>query len=80
MGANVLVVIAHPDDEVDLLNWRNDKLARGMSDNHDVIGTDVHERWFKSKLADPSCSIYLAIGDMDKKLGMIRFDIIDADC
>lgn len=79
-GHRFVLRSANKDDEVDLLYWRNDKLARGMSDNHHVIGTVIHERWFKSKLANPSCSIYLAIGDMDNKFGVIRFDMLDTDC
>lgn len=79
-GLRFVLRPANKEDEVDILNWRNNQLARGMSDNHDVIGADIHALWYKNKLADPKCSIYLAVGDMDKKLGVIRFDIFDTNC
>lgn len=63
------------DDRDDILIWRNDPLAREMSERRDIISDKEHALWYKKKIAGSQCRIYIAIGDMEKKLGMIRFDI-----
>lgn len=68
---------ATTQDEADILRWRNDRIARMMSDKQDIIAEDEHAKWYKTKLTNANYCIYMAIGDLDVKLGMIRFDKLD---
>lgn len=57
-----------------LYNWVNDPEVRQNSFNPLPIGLEVHQIWFKNKLKDTNCLIYIA--ELNKiPAGMVRFDI-----
>ena len=65
---------ANENDKDTILTWRNNKIARAMSENQHPISAKEHASWFKARLSDCNCRIYIAIGDLDSKYGIIRFD------
>ena len=68
---------ADEQDESDILRWRNDETARIMSERKNIICEAEHSRWYRAKLATSTCCIYIAVGDMGAKLGMVRFDKVE---
>ena len=64
------------DDAMDILAWRNDPQTRAASFNKEEIDPDSHIKWFRGKLADENCELFI-LTDGEKKLGHIRVDIND---
>lgn len=64
------------DDAMDILAWRNDPQTRASSFNKEEIDPDSHIKWFRGKLADENCELFI-LTDGEKKLGHIRVDIND---
>lgn len=64
------------DDAMDILAWRNDPQTRAASFNKGEIDPDSHIKWFRGKLADENCELFI-LTDGEKKLGHIRVDIND---
>lgn len=62
------------DDAMDILTWRNDPLTRVASFNKEEIDPDSHMNWFRKKLGDENCELFI-LADGDEKLGHIRVDI-----
>ncbi len=57
-----------------LWQWANDPAVRQASFRTDPIPLAEHERWFKDKLADPSCFLFIAVDETGEPVGQIRFD------
>ena len=72
--------LATLDDESDILTWRNDKVAREISEYQDVISVTKHAAWFRKKLLDPGCKMFIGIGDLQRKMGLVRFDMQGNEC
>ena len=53
--------------------WANDKQVRENALNKEFITWDNHVEWFKSKLVDKKCSLYLILVN-DNPVGQVRFD------
>jgi len=71
----VTIKHAQPSDMAALFEWRNHPDVRRNSFNSSPLAPHEHEEWFKRKLKDPNCYIYMAcIGD--DKVGSIRFEDI----
>ena len=64
------------DDALDVLSWRNDETTRMNSFTQDEISQDDHLKWFKKKLDDENCLMYI-LEDKNVKAGSIRVDITD---
>ena len=64
------------DDAMDILAWRNDPQTRAASFNKEEIDPYSHIKWFRGKLADENCELFI-LTDGEKKLGHIRVDIND---
>ena len=62
------------EDAMDILAWRNDPQTRATSFNKEEIDTDSHLKWFKGKLDDENCRLFILTDGRDK-LGHIRIDI-----
>ena len=58
-----------------LWEWRNDPEVRANSFNPDLIRWDEHVDWFRQKLADPNCLIYVVVDEESTPIGQVRFDI-----
>lgn len=61
-----------------LWEWKSDPAVRANSFNSTPIQWDEHQNWFRQKLADKFCFIYIVLGEKDTPVGQIRFDL-DAD-
>lgn len=58
---------------MDILQWRNDSLARDMSRNGSLIAEEEHRVWFRKALRNPDCC--LMIGEYSGvSVGMVRFN------
>lgn len=57
-----------------LFNWVNDEDIRRNSFNSEPVELEVHEKWFKSKMNDKNCKIFIIIKD-EEPVGQIRVDI-----
>ena len=62
-----------------LWKWRNEKTARDSAFNPEYIPYDSHLKWLSNKLNDPKSFIYIALNDMNKTIGQIRFDKLDTN-
>jgi len=72
-------LVLRPVTEADtllLFDWANDPEVRQNSFSTEPISLEIHQIWFKNKLQDPDCIIYIA---EVKKIpaGMIRFDLVE---
>lgn len=61
-------------DEELLLDWANDPVVRRNSIASDRISLATHRQWFRSRLADEECRIFIAETDPDMAIGQVRFD------
>jgi RimJ/RimL family protein N-acetyltransferase len=76
MKKNVIVKKARIDDSEDILNWRNDSLAREMFRSSDVVLQENHKEWFESTLKNKQ-RLLLICEDVStaEKIGVIRLDL-----
>lgn len=65
---------AQMEDALKALEWRNDETTRMNSFNHEIITEDAHLAWFKRKLEDKTCQLYI-LEDDEEPSGSIRIDI-----
>ena len=64
------------EDDCELLYlWANEPSVREASFNSDPIGWYEHRQWFRGKIEDPSCTIFIAADQSEQPLGMARFEI-----
>ncbi|MCK5672402.1 MAG: GNAT family N-acetyltransferase [Spirochaetales bacterium] len=64
---------AIPDDENQLLQWRNDSVTRQASLTQHIIGKNEHARWLRDSFSNPSRKIYVAEKD-GVPIGTFRVD------
>ena len=64
------------DDALDVLSWRNDETTRINSFTQDEISKESHLKWFKKKIDDDNCLMYI-LEDKNVKAGSARVDITD---
>ncbi|MDB5261403.1 MAG: glycosyltransferase [Adhaeribacter sp.] len=67
---------AQDQDMTLLFKWANDPEVRRHSFNPSPIPQAMHQSWFRAKLNDPDCLIFIAFAG-DVPAGMIRYDIIE---
>ncbi len=65
---------ASMEDALDILKWRNDEKSREGSFSKDKINIPQHLEWYKKKINDPNCHLFILTEGSDK-LGHIRLDI-----
>ena len=58
-----------------LWTWRNEELVRAMSLSSEPITWDRHRSWFRAKLADPRCFMFLGVNCEERPVGEVRFDL-----
>lgn len=64
------------EDAEIILTWRNDALTRKHSFSKQLIPLEEHLKWFKEKLSDESCDIYILMAD-EERVGQIRIENAD---
>jgi spore coat polysaccharide biosynthesis protein SpsF len=64
------------EDALDILKWRNDEKSREGSFNKETINIPQHLEWYKKKIADENCLMFILMED-GHKAGNIRLDIKD---
>jgi len=65
-----------PSESALLLEWANDPEVRRQSFSMEPITPEAHESWFRRKLADPLCRIYVGT-DGGEPVGQVRFEALD---
>jgi UDP-2,4-diacetamido-2,4,6-trideoxy-beta-L-altropyranose hydrolase len=60
-----------------LWEWVNDPEVRKLSFSTNSIAWEEHNEWWKSKMTDPNCYIFIGIDTENHPLGQIRFDVKD---
>jgi len=58
-----------------LWDWANEPDARASALSSKPIPWDEHVEWFRGKLQDPNCLMFIALDDHDTPVGQIRFDV-----
>jgi len=66
---------AKEDDCGLLFQWVNEPAVRNASFNSNAIDWAEHCQWFRRKIEDPSCIIFVATDEAEQPLGMARFEI-----
>ncbi|WP_235941967.1 UDP-2,4-diacetamido-2,4,6-trideoxy-beta-L-altropyranose hydrolase [Pontibacter fetidus] len=74
LSAGLVLRNATIDDLQLIFDWNNDPEVRQRSFNPEPILLENHTRWFKSKLDDAGCKIYIA-EVAGKPAAQIRFDL-----
>lgn len=64
--------LAGPSDMRLYFDWANDPQTRSQSFNSDPIPIESHEKWFKSKIQDPSL-LFLKLMEGNTAVGQIRY-------
>lgn len=62
------------NDATIIFDWANDPETRENSFNSEAIEWDDHIQWFKKKLIDPTCKIYI-LQYNETAVGVVRFDV-----
>ncbi len=65
---------AQMEDALNALEWRNDETTRMNSFNHEIIKREDHLEWFRRKLNDKACFLYI-LEDEEGPSGSVRIDI-----
>lgn len=68
---------ARADDAMLLHGWANERAVRLNAVNTDAIPWSGHQAWFRQKLSDQDCSLYV-LEAADLPVGQIRFDAMEA--
>ena len=72
--------LAKPEDCELLFRWANDALTRCMSTSSQEITQPEHAEWFRQKLQDPGCFMYIVTHPQRAAVGQVRFDVDSTDC
>lgn len=56
-------------------DWANDAAVREASFSSETISWDTHVKWFRNKLKDPECEMYIALNEEGKQIGQVRFEM-----
>ena len=74
--AHQLTIRAATQEDCRLLwEWANDSAVRAASFSSEFITWEEHVSWFRQKLADPDCLLYVVMGEEVMPVGQVRFDI-----
>jgi UDP-2,4-diacetamido-2,4,6-trideoxy-beta-L-altropyranose hydrolase len=66
---------ASSDDCLLLGEWANEVFTRESSFSQRFITAEEHAKWFRQKLEDPACYIFIACEPNGTPVGQIRFEI-----
>lgn len=68
---------ANLEDTLLFFDWVNDKEVRSNSLNENVIILEEHQKWFRNKINDDKCHIYIYLNMFKDPIGQIRIEYID---
>ena len=60
-----------------LFDWVNDKEVRNHSLNKNVIDWVEHQHWFRNKIKDDKCHIYICLNKYSDPIGQVRIECIE---
>jgi RimJ/RimL family protein N-acetyltransferase len=60
-----------------LWEWANDTETREASFSSEAIPWEEHIEWFKQRIDDPRCIIYIASNSQDVPVGQVRYETED---
>ena len=66
---------AREDDCRLLWEWTNDPAVRAVSFSSEPIPWETHVEWFRSRLNDPDCILYIATNSEGIPIGQVRYEI-----
>lgn len=58
-----------------IFRWANDPDCRAASFSTGLIPWEEHVRWFEGKLADPDCTLFIALDQKSSPMGQVRFEV-----
>ena len=58
-----------------LWEWVNEPAVRASAFHSALIPWEEHEAWFRRKLADRACFLYIAVDRRGEPVGQVRFDL-----
>lgn len=70
---------ASEDDCQLLWIWANDPSVRAVSFSTELIPWEEHQQWFKRKLGNKDCWIFIALSPDGTPVGQIRFEATRGD-
>lgn len=65
-------VIPTMEDAQLYFDWANDPAVRNNSYSTEQINYESHVHWFKARLSDDTCYLYLFMNDADEPVGQVR--------
>ncbi len=68
---------ANNSDVDTYFTWANDSLVRLQSYNKDKIQYHEHVDWFKKKIEDENCKMYIFLNEENQEIGQVRIELID---
>jgi len=74
-GNKIRLRRAEEDDCRLFWKWANDPDVRAASFSPEWISWEQHIEWFRSKLNNSDCKLYIAVDSTDVAIGKVRFDI-----
>lgn len=72
---NFLLRKAMFEDTLDIFNLSNNGIVRKNSFNPEKIEWNHHLRWLKEKLEDKNCVFFIAVDNLNRFYGQVRFNI-----
>lgn len=69
---------ATPDDEQQVLAWRNDPIIVALGLSGRTVSLDEHHRWFEESVKGERRKLYIIEAD-EKPIGTVRYDFIGPD-
>ncbi|BAW97776.1 surface polysaccharide biosynthesis protein, transferase (plasmid) [[Synechococcus] sp. NIES-970] len=80
MADQILTLRQVREDDCEMLwHWVNQPEVRASAFCSEPIPWEEHQIWFRKKMADPSCYIFIALNEDKIPIGQIRFDPIDQE-
>lgn len=74
-GIRIELRPAQEEDVRLVWEWANDPATRTASFCTEPIAWDAHVAWFRSRLEDPNCLLFMALNSEGEPIGIIRFEI-----
>jgi RimJ/RimL family protein N-acetyltransferase len=66
------------NSDVDIyFNWANDILVRSQSYNTNKIRYNDHLDWYKRKLQDANCKMFIFSNEVNQEIGQVRIELIE---
>jgi UDP-2,4-diacetamido-2,4,6-trideoxy-beta-L-altropyranose hydrolase len=76
LGANSVRFRPARDGDASLVwKWANDPVVREVSFSSKPIAWEEHVQWFKSKIEDTRCLLYIAVDSREQPLGQVRYEL-----